>query len=49
MKKNYTKIAKKVIDLQIHALKKVKKSLGKSFNETISLIEKCKIKINSCF
>ena len=48
MKKNYTKIAKKVIDLQIHALKKVKKSLGKSFNETISLIEKCQSKVILC-
>ncbi len=48
MKKNYTKIAKKVIDLQIQALKKVKNSLGKSFNETISSIEKCQSKVILC-
>ncbi len=48
MKKNFTKIAKKVIDLQIHALNKVKNSIGKSFNDTINLIEKCQSKVILC-
>ncbi len=48
MKKNYIKIAKKVIDLQIQALKKVKNSLGKSLNDTINLIEKCQSKVVLC-
>ena len=48
MKKNFTKIAKKVIDLQIQALNKVKNSLGKSFNDTINLIEKCQSKVILC-
>ena len=48
MSKNFTKIAKKVIDLQIQALNKVKNSLGKSFNEAINLIEKCQSKVILC-
>ena len=48
MKKNFTKIAKKVIDLQIQALNKVKNSLGKSFNDTINLIQKCQSKVILC-
>ena len=48
MNKNFTKIAKKVIDLQIQALNKVKNSLGKSFNEAIDLIEKCQSKVILC-
>ena len=48
MSKNFTKIAKKVIDLQIQALNKVKNSLGKSFNEAIKLIEKCQSKVILC-
>ena len=48
MKKNFTKIAKKVIDLQIQALNKVKNSIGKSFNDTINLIEKCQSKVILC-
>ena len=35
MKKNYSKIGKDVIDLEINALKKVKKIIGKSFNEAL--------------
>ena len=38
MKKNYSKIGKNVIDLEIEALKKVKKLIGKSFNEAVNLI-----------
>ena len=48
MKKNYNNIAKKVIDLKIHALKKLKKSLGKSFNEAIDLLSKCQSKVILC-
>jgi len=48
MSKNFTTIAKKVIDLQIQALNKVKNSLGKSFNEAINLIEKCQSKVILC-
>ncbi len=48
MSKNFTKIGKKVIDLQIQALNKVKKSLGKSFSEAINLIEKCQSKVILC-
>ena len=48
MKKNFTKIGKQVIELQIQALKKIKKSLGGSFNETINAISKCQSKIVLC-
>ena len=48
MKKNYSKIGKDVIDLEINALKKVKKIIGKSFNEAIDLISKCKSKVILC-
>ena len=41
MKKNFTQIGKKVIELQVQALNKVKKSLGKSklTSKIISFIE----------
>ena len=48
MKKNYNNIAKKVIDLQINALKKVKNSLGKSFNDAVDLLSKCQSKVILC-
>ena len=48
MKKNYSKIGKSVIDLEIEALKKVKKLIGKSFNEAVDLIYKCKSKVILC-
>ncbi len=48
MKTNYTKIGKKVIDLEINALKKIKNSLNKSFNETVEAIRKCQSKIILC-
>ena len=48
MKKNYSKIGKKVIDLEIDALKKVKKLIGTSFNSAIDLINKCKSKVILC-
>ena len=40
MKKKFIKIGKQVIELQIQALKKVKRSLGNSFNETNDVISK---------
>ena len=48
MKKNYSKIGKKVIDLEIDALKKLKKIIGKSFNEAVNTISKCKSKVILC-
>ena len=34
-KKDYKKIAKEVIDLEIKALKKLKSSINQSFNEAV--------------
>ena len=48
MKKNYVKLAKSVIDLEIQALKKIKNSLGKSFNDAIELISKTQSKVILC-
>ncbi len=48
MKKNFTRIGKKVIDLQITALKKTKKTIGKSFNEAVVTISKCQSKVILC-
>tara|TARA_Y100000591_G_scaffold328084_1_gene353800 strand:+ start:2906 stop:3874 length:969 start_codon:yes stop_codon:yes gene_type:complete len=48
MKKNYSKIGKNVIDLEINALKKLRKKIGKSFTEAIELISKCKSKVILC-
>ena len=48
MNKNFTKIGKKVIDLQIKALDKLNKSLGKSFNEAVDLLSKCRSKVILC-
>ena len=48
MKKDFTKIGKQVIELQIQALNKIKKSLGRSFNETIDVISKCQSKVILC-
>ena len=48
MKKNYSNIGKSVIDLEISALKKLKKLIGKSFNETIEVLSKCKSKVILC-
>ncbi len=48
MKKNYSKIGKNVIDLEIDALKKVKKLIGSSFNQAVDLIIKCKSKVILC-
>jgi len=48
MKKNFSKIGKNVIDLEIDALKKIKNSLGKSFNQTVDLLSKCQSKVIFC-
>ena len=48
MKKNYNDIAKRVIDLQINALKKVKSSIGKPFNDAVDLLSKCQSKVILC-
>jgi len=49
MKKiNYKSIAKNVIDLEISALKKLKSSLNKSFNQAVEAIVKCQSKIIFC-
>jgi arabinose-5-phosphate isomerase len=48
MKKDFTKIGKEVVELQIQALKKVKKSLGDSFNKAIDALGKCQSKVILC-
>ena len=48
MKKNFTKIGKTVIDLEIRALKKIKNSIGKSFSDAIELISKSNSKVILC-
>ena len=47
-KKNYNKIAKSVIDLEIKALKKLKSSINSSFNDAVEAIAKCQSKIVLC-
>ncbi len=48
MTKSYSKIGKNVIDLEIDALKRLKKKIGKSFSEAVELISKCKSKVILC-
>ena len=49
MKQNdYKKIARNVIDLEIQALKKLKKSINGSFNKAVDAIVKCQSKIILC-
>ena len=48
MKNEIYDIGKNVIDLEIKALKKLKSSLGKSFNDAIHVINKCKSKVIIC-
>ena len=48
MKNEINDIGKNVIDLQIKALKKLKNSLDKSFNDAVKAISKCKSKIVIC-
>ena len=47
-KKNYKKIAKNVIDLEIKALRKLKNSINNSFNDAVEAIVKCQSKIIFC-
>ena len=47
-KKDYKKIAKKVIELEISALKKLKNSISNSFNEAVDAIAKCQSKVIIC-
>ena len=47
-KENYKKIAKSVIDLEIQALKKLKRSINNSFNDAVDAIVKCQSKIILC-
>ena len=47
-KKDYKKIAKSVIDLEIKALKKLKNSINNSFNEAVEAIAKCQSKVILC-
>ena len=47
-KHNYKKIAKNVIDLEIKALKKLKKKINNSFNVAVDAIVNCKSKVILC-
>ena len=47
-KENYKKIAKDVIDLEIQALKKLKKSINNSFSQAVDAIAKCQSKTILC-
>jgi len=47
-KKDYKKIAKNVIELEIKALKKLKNSINNSFNEAVEAISKCQSKVILC-
>ena len=47
-KKDYKKIAKNVIDLEINALKKLKNSISSSFNDAVDAIVKCQSKVILC-
>jgi len=46
--KNFIKIAKEVIDLEITALKKLKNNLNNSFNLAVKEISKCQSKVILC-
>ena len=48
MKKNFIKDGKKVIDLEINALKILKKNLNSSFNDAVKQIIKCQSKVILC-
>jgi arabinose-5-phosphate isomerase len=45
---NYKKIAKNVIDLEIKALKKLRKSINSSFDKAVNAIVKCQSKVILC-
>ena len=48
IKKDYKKIAKSVIDLEIKALRKLKNSINNSFNVAVEAITKCQSKVILC-
>ena len=48
MSNKFTPIAKKVIDLEIKALQKLKKNINNSFNKAVIEIAKCKSKVILC-
>ena len=48
MKKNYINLAKKVIDLEISSLKKLKKIINSSFNDAVKAIANCQSKVILC-
>jgi len=47
-RKDYKSIARNVIDLEIKALKNLKKSINNSFNEAVDAIAKCQSKVILC-
>ena len=47
-KNEINEIGKSVIDLEIKALKKLKNSINKSFNDAVNVISKCKSKVIIC-
>ena len=47
-KRDYKKIAKSVIDLEIKALRKLKNSINNSFNDAVEAIAKCQSKVILC-
>ena len=47
-KRNYKKIAKSVIDLEIKALKKLKNSINNSFSEAVESLASCQSKVILC-
>ena len=47
-KKNFSNIARKVIDLEIQALKVLKKNINKSFSEAVFHIANCQSKVVLC-
>ncbi len=47
-KNNYKNIARNVIELEIQALKKLRKSINNSFNQAVDAITKCQSKIVLC-
>ena len=48
MKNEINEIGKEVIDLQIKALKKLRSSIDKSFNDAVRAINRCKSKVIVC-
>ena len=48
MKKNFSKIAKNVIDLEIRALQSLKKNINNSFNKAVFEIANCQSKVILC-